>query len=114
EDLVRTFPAGNVRAFAIHADVQDVETLNAAAAQIVGDFGRIDGLINGAGGNKPQATTSAERTFFDLLPADLRAVFDLNVMGAVLPSQVFGRQMAQQSEGIILNVSSMSAYRPMT
>lgn len=114
EDLIRTFAAGNGHAVAMHADVQEVETLNAAAARIVKQFGRIDGLINGAGGNKPQATTSAERTFFDLLPADLRAVFDLNMMGAVLPSQVFGRQMAQQGEGVILNVSSMSAYRPMT
>jgi NAD(P)-dependent dehydrogenase (short-subunit alcohol dehydrogenase family) len=114
EDLIRTFPAGNGRAVAMHADVQEVETLNDAATQIVKQFGHIHGLINGAGGNKPQATTSVERSFFDLLPADLRAVFDLNVMGAVLPSQIFGRQMAQQGEGVILNVSSMSAYRPMT
>jgi NAD(P)-dependent dehydrogenase (short-subunit alcohol dehydrogenase family) len=114
EALIQTFPGGNGRAVAVHADVMEPEQLAAATAQVVREFGRIDGLINGAGGNNPQATTSAERSFFDLLPADLRAVFDLNVMGAVLPSQVFGRQMAQQGEGVILNVSSMSAYRPMT
>jgi NAD(P)-dependent dehydrogenase (short-subunit alcohol dehydrogenase family) len=114
EELIRTFPAGNGRAVAVHADVMEPEMLHAAAAQIVKDYGRIDGLINGAGGNKPQATTSAERSFFDLVPADIRAVFDLNVMGAVLPSQVFGKQMAMQGEGVILNISSMSAYRPMT
>ena len=112
--LIETLPAGRGRAIAVRADVLDADALRAAAAQITAEFGRIDGLINGAGGNKPQATTSADRTFFDLVPADIRAVFDLNVMGAVLPSQVFGRLMAEQGEGVILNVSSMSAYRPMT
>jgi NAD(P)-dependent dehydrogenase (short-subunit alcohol dehydrogenase family) len=112
--LIQTFPPGRGRAIAAHADVLLPETLQNAAAQVVKEFGRVDGLINGAGGNRPQATTSTERSFFDLLPADLRSVFDLNVMGTVLPSQVFGRLMVQQAEGVILNVTSMSAYRPMT
>jgi NAD(P)-dependent dehydrogenase (short-subunit alcohol dehydrogenase family) len=114
ERLVRTFPPGRGRALALHADVLEPETLRRAAEQVVREFGRVDGLLNGAGGNKPQATTSAERSFFDLLPAEVRSVFDLNVMGTVLPSQVFGRLMAQQAEGAILNITSMSAYRPMT
>ena len=112
--LIGTFPPGRGRAIAVHADVLERDLLEAAAARVVQEFGRVDGLLNGAGGNKPQATTGAGQSFFDLLPADLRAVFDLNVMGAVLPCQVFGRLMAQQGDGVILNVSSMSAYRPMT
>ena len=74
----------------------------------------MDILINGAGGNKPQATTNPEQSFFDL-PADaLRWVFDLNLMGTILPSQVFGKIMAEQKSGVILNISSMNAFRPLT
>ena len=70
--------------------------------------------MNAAGGNKPQATTSADLTFFNL-PADaLRWVFDLNIIGTVLPSQVFGKIMAEKGEGTILNISSMNAFRPLT
>ena len=71
-------------------------------------------LINAAGGNHPQATTSADVSFFDLPDEALRFVFDLNSIGTILPSQVFGRLMAEKGEGIILNVSSMSAFVPLT
>jgi NAD(P)-dependent dehydrogenase (short-subunit alcohol dehydrogenase family) len=81
---------------------------------ILDKHGRIDVLINGAGGNKKQATTSPEQSFFDL-PADaVRWVFDLNCLGTVLPSQVFGKLMADRGEGVILNISSMNAFRPLT
>jgi NAD(P)-dependent dehydrogenase (short-subunit alcohol dehydrogenase family) len=73
-----------------------------------------DMLINAAGGNHPRATTSADRPFFDLDADDLRFVFDLNGIGTMLPSQVFGRRMAEQGRGVILNVSSMNAFRPLT
>ncbi len=77
-------------------------------------YGHIDILINGAGGNKPQATTKPDQSFFDL-PADaLRWVMDLNLMGTILPSQVFGKIMAEQKSGVILNISSMNAFRPLT
>jgi NAD(P)-dependent dehydrogenase (short-subunit alcohol dehydrogenase family) len=77
-------------------------------------LGKLDCLINAAGGNKPAATTSAELKFFDL-PADaLRWVFELNVMGTILPSQAFGKVMAEQGYGTILNISSMNAFRPLT
>jgi NAD(P)-dependent dehydrogenase (short-subunit alcohol dehydrogenase family) len=82
--------------------------------QILDAFGRIDCLINGAGGNSPAATTRPDQTFFDLPESALRFVFDLNMLGTIFPCQVFGKQMAGQSEGIILNVSSMSAFRPLT
>ena len=72
--LIQTFPLGRGRAIAAHADVLLPVTLQDAAAHVVKEFGRVDGLINGAGGNKPQATTSTERSVFDRLPADLRSV----------------------------------------
>jgi NAD(P)-dependent dehydrogenase (short-subunit alcohol dehydrogenase family) len=71
-------------------------------------------LINAAGGNKPQATTSQDLSFFDLPIDALRFVFDLNIVGTILPSQVFGKLMADQRDGVILNVSSMNAFRPLT
>jgi NAD(P)-dependent dehydrogenase (short-subunit alcohol dehydrogenase family) len=101
-------------AIGIACNVLDKTSLEAAAQKVLESFGRIDILINGAGGNKPQATTDSQQSFFDL-PADaLRWVFDLNMMGTMLPSQVFGRLMAQLKSGVILNISSMNAFRPLT
>ena len=77
-------------------------------------FGRIDTLINAAGGNNPGATTSGELRFFDLPEEALRSVLDLNLLGTILPSQVFGRMMAERGSGVILNISSMAAFRPLT
>src|SRR5665648_993481 len=71
-------------------------------------------IITGAGGNSPKATTSDENSFFDLSDEGLRKVFDLNLMGTILPSQVVGRIMASQKHGVILNISSMNAFRPLT
>jgi NAD(P)-dependent dehydrogenase (short-subunit alcohol dehydrogenase family) len=94
--------------------VLDKDSVEKAAQQVLEKFGCVDILINGAGGNKPQATTNPGQSFFDL-PADaLRWVFDLNLMGTILPSQVFGKIMAKQKRGVILNISSMNAFRPLT
>jgi NAD(P)-dependent dehydrogenase (short-subunit alcohol dehydrogenase family) len=102
------------QAIAIQADVLDKESLLAAAQQVTEGFGHIDILINGAGGNKKEATTSDELSFFDL-PADaIRWVFDLNFLGTLLPSQIFGRYMVEQGSGCIINISSMAAFRPLT
>jgi NAD(P)-dependent dehydrogenase (short-subunit alcohol dehydrogenase family) len=95
-------------------DVLIKETLREASSRILERFGRIDGLINGAGGNSPQATTRPDQSFFDLPEEGLRYVFDLNLIGTILPTQVFGRQLAETKDGVILNVSSMSALRPLT
>ena len=98
----------------IACDALSKDSVDAAAAWVMAQYGKVDFLINGVGGNKPQATTSAEVPFFDL-PADaLRWVFDLNLVGAILPCQAFGRHMAAQKQGVILNISSMNAYRPLT
>jgi NAD(P)-dependent dehydrogenase (short-subunit alcohol dehydrogenase family) len=106
--------SGAGRAIVVLGDALKKETLQDAAKATLDEFGRVDGLINGAGGNSPQATTRPDQSFFDLPEEALRYVFDLNMLGTILPSQVFGRQMAEQGEGVILNISSMSAYRPMT
>ncbi len=101
-------------ALAVPCDVLQKESLDAAAQVVLQHYGRVDILVNGAGGNKPQATTNLERSFFDL-PADaMRWVFDLNLMGAILPSQVFGKIMSAQKKGVILNISSMNSFRPLT
>jgi len=101
-------------AIVVKCNVLDKASLEAARDQVVKAFGGVDVLINGAGGNKKEATTSDELTFFDL-PADaMRFVFELNIIGTVMPSQVFGKLMAETKAGIILNTSSMSAFRPLT
>lgn len=98
----------------VQSDVLDKKVLEESAAEIAAKFGKVDTLINGAGGNKAAATTSAESSFFDLPKDALEFVFDLNLLGTILPSQVFGRGMAQRKEGVILNISSMNAFRPLT
>ncbi|HUB00887.1 MAG TPA: SDR family oxidoreductase [Terracidiphilus sp.] len=98
----------------VKCDVLNRDSIAEAAREVVERFGKLDCLVNGAGGNKPQATTSSDLKFFDL-PADaLRWVFDLNVLGTILPCQVLGRVMAEQGCGTILNISSMNAFRPLT
>jgi NAD(P)-dependent dehydrogenase (short-subunit alcohol dehydrogenase family) len=98
----------------IQTDVTDRNQVESAANSILDTHGRVDILINGAGGNKPQATTSPDMPFFDLSPEAVNQVFDLNFMGAFFCCQVFGKMMAQQQSGNILNIVSMNAIRPLT
>ena len=105
---------GSGGGLAVHGNVLETESIQAAIEQVLTEFGKIDGLINAAGGNRPEATTSAEKSFFDLPPEALRWVFELNLMGTIIPSQIVGRQMAERRQGVILNVSSMNAFRPLT
>lgn len=112
--LVAEIQAEGGRAAAFHCDVLDRESVRRACDQVVEQLGRVDVLVNGAGGNQPGAVASPDRSFFDLPPEALEAVFDLNLFGTLYPCQVFGRQMAQQKSGVILNISSMTAYRPLT
>jgi len=102
------------RAVVVYGDVLQRDTLLQAEETIRSEFGAIDALVNGAGGNKPQATTGVDRSFFDLPDDALRFVFDLNILGTILPSQIFGKTMAEQKDGAILNISSMNAFRPLT
>ena len=105
---------GPGRAVVFTGDATKREELEGAAEKVVAEFGRVDCLVNGAGGNHPQATTRPDLSFFDIPEEALRFVFDLNLLGTIFPSQVFGRLMAGRGEGVILNVSSMSAIRPLT
>jgi NAD(P)-dependent dehydrogenase (short-subunit alcohol dehydrogenase family) len=102
------------RAVRVFGDVLKVEALQQANETIKAEFGKVDILINAAGGNHPGASTSAELSFFDLSLEALRFVGDLNLLGTILPCQVFGRGMAERGEGVILNISSMNAVRPLT
>jgi NAD(P)-dependent dehydrogenase (short-subunit alcohol dehydrogenase family) len=96
------------------ADALNKKSLEKACEGVLQKFGRVDILINGAGGNKPQATTSPDLPFFDLPQDAFQWVFDLNFMTTLLASQVFGKTMARQEDGVILNVSSMNYFRPLT
>ena len=102
------------KAVAVKCDVLDKDSIEAAESKVTAELGKIDILINGAGGNKKEATTSPDMSFFDLPSEAIRFVFDLNFIGTLLPSQVFGRQMAENGSGIILNISSMCAFSPRT
>ena len=102
------------RAVAVKCDVLDKKSLEAARKKSNSEFGQIDILINGAGGNKKEATTSPDLSFFDLPAEAVRFVFELNFLGTLLPSQVFGREMAESGGGVILNISSMCALQPLT
>ncbi|MHC4713558.1 MAG: SDR family oxidoreductase [Planctomycetota bacterium] len=95
-------------------DVLDKASVQAAHDAIIERFGGVDILINGAGGNNPKATTSDEVKFWDLPMDGFQWVFNLNFIGSVIPSQVFGRTFAEQDRGDIINISSMSAFRPLT
>jgi NAD(P)-dependent dehydrogenase (short-subunit alcohol dehydrogenase family) len=101
-------------AIGLACDVLDKASLESTAQTVLGAFGRVDILINGAGGNQPGATTNPAQAFFDLPEAALQDVFNLNLMGTLLPCQVFGKSMAIQKSGVILNVASMNAFRPLT
>lgn len=107
------------------ADVLQKEQLEAAHQQILADFGVCDILINGAGGNHAKATTTQEYyqpdqikqgdfSFFDLDRDGISSVFDLNLLGTFLATQVFAREMAYREGAVIINVSSMNAYSPLT
>jgi NAD(P)-dependent dehydrogenase (short-subunit alcohol dehydrogenase family) len=102
------------QALAVQCDVLSRDSIEKAADAVIERYGQVDILVNGAGGNKKEATTNQESSFFDLPPDAVQWVFNLNFLGTLLPSQIFGKRMVEQGEGIILNISSMNAFRPLT
>ena len=112
------------RAVGLSCNVLDRDSISAARDALLAQFGHLDFLINGAGGNSPKATTAIEQvelgpqdlegSFFSLPEASFRSTLDLNFMGTVLPSQILGPLLVQRKQGAILNISSMNAYRPLT
>jgi len=115
---------GTARAF--RCNVLEPAEVHATCAAVTRDLGSPDALINGAGGNDPRASTTAEfhepradvaagaKSFFDLDPAGFRQVFDLNFLGTFLVSQAFTRGMVERGKGTVVNISSMSAFTPLT
>lgn len=114
ERLIKRFDISRGRYMIVYGDVLKKDTMEQAANKVMTEWGKVDCLINGAGGNNPRATTGGDKTFFDLPEDALRFVSDLNLLGTIIPSQVFGNIMVKQKEGVILNISSMNAFRPLT
>ena len=112
--IVEDIKATGGEAMFLTTDVMKQEVLEQNLADIVAAYGRVDSLLNAAGGNMPGATIAPDGTFFDLKPEEFQRVLDLNLTGTVIPSQVFLKQMVAQGEGTIVNFSSMAAFRPMT
>lgn len=104
---------GGIAVF-FYTDVLNKEVLDENYRQIMEHFGRIDVLINAAGGNMAGATIAPDKTIFDLDIEAVRKVVDLNLFGTVLPTMVFAKAMVKQKEGSIINVASESALRPLT
>ena len=98
----------------LKTDVMNQEVVQQNCDYIFEKYGRIDTLLNAAGGNMKGATITPEQTFFDLEAKQFQTVLDLNLTGTVIPTQVFLRPMVNQGKGSIINFSSMAAFRPMT
>lgn len=119
-----TQSGGTAKAF--QCDVLDIDQIRSCYDAVLGALGRPDYLINGAGGNDPRGSTSEEfylpstssnpanQTFFDLDPAGFRCVFDLNFMGTFQVTQIFSKGMVEKGKGSVVNISSMSAFTPLT
>ncbi|NLC85950.1 MAG: SDR family oxidoreductase, partial [Bacteroidales bacterium] len=112
--LIEKVKSEGGEAMFLQTDVTDEAVLKQNAKDIVDKYGKIDVLINGAGGNMPGATIGPNNTIFDLKSDDFRKVVDLNLMGTVIPSIVFAEYMVKAKKGNIVNISSASALRPLT
>ena len=111
---VKAIGAAGGEAFALVADVLNQQQLEDAKTAVLLKWGKIDILLNVAGGNLPGATIGPDQDFFDLSMDDFSSVLDLNLKGTLLPTFVFAKTMAKQGAGVILNISSMTAQQPFT
>ncbi|MDR3653679.1 MAG: SDR family oxidoreductase [Paludibacter sp.] len=114
DKLVNGILAKGQEALFLQSDVNNKELLEQNSNDILAKYGRIDVLINGAGGNMPGATIGPDKTIFDLDVAAFKTVVDLNLFGTVIPTMVFAKVMTDQKQGNIINISSESALRPLT
>jgi NAD(P)-dependent dehydrogenase (short-subunit alcohol dehydrogenase family) len=108
------FASKNLQLSTIACDVLDEESVQKAVAEIIEKSGKIDILINCAGGNKPGATVMPEQSVTDIRIEDFKKVNDLNLLGTVIPTVAFSKPMIKQGEGCIINISSMASYTPLT
>lgn len=125
ENVARKMKAQGDTAKGYKCNVLDKESLEECHRRVLADFGPCDILLNGAGGNNSRATTDKEyyekgdmddevKSFFDLDSAGVEFVFNLNFLGTLLPTQIFAKDMVKKESAVILNVSSMNAFRPLT
>jgi NAD(P)-dependent dehydrogenase (short-subunit alcohol dehydrogenase family) len=114
QKLVKKILFKGFEAMFLQSDVNNKEILEQNATEILANYGRIDILINGAGGNMPGATIGPDKSIFDLDVEAFRTVVDLNLFGTVIPTMVFAKVMTEQKQGNIINISSESALRPLT
>lgn len=114
QPVVADILADGGEAMYLPLDVMDQASLTRAARMVLDRWNTMDLLINGAGGNRQDATASPDLRFFDLPEEALRNVMDLNLLGTLLPSQIFGKILAEKKQGSIINLSSMTAFRPLT
>ena len=114
ESLVSEIKAEGGEACFFPTNVLDKAVLEQNYEQIMAKYGRIDVLLNAAGGNMPSATVPPDKTIFDLDIDAVKRVSELNLFGTIIPTMVFAKAMAEQKKGSIINFSSMSALRPLT
>ncbi|MFV5694226.1 SDR family oxidoreductase [Flavobacterium sp. LB3P122] len=112
--VVNKIKANGGEAFAVAANVLDKPSLEKVKDLILEKYGRLDILINAAGGNVPGATIAPDSTIFNMQTVDLQKVVDLNIIGTIVPTQVFSEIFANQKQGVIINISSATAQRPLT
>lgn len=112
--IVEDIKKNGGEAMFLTTDVMNREALEQNLADILAAYGRVDALLNAAGGNMPGATIAPDGNFFDLKIEEFQRVLELNLIGTVLPTQVFLKPMVEQQKGAIVNFSSMAAFRPMT
>ena len=112
--IVNEIKSNGGEAIFLTTDVMDRRRLEENLREVLQAYGRVDALLNAAGGNMPGATIAPDKNIFDLSPEDFKRVMDLNLTGTVLPTQVFLQPMVEQGSGVIVNFSSMSAFRPLT
>jgi NAD(P)-dependent dehydrogenase (short-subunit alcohol dehydrogenase family) len=114
EAVVETIRKRNGKATFVQADVLNADELVRAKDEIEKYFGDPDILVNAAGGNLPGAIVTPQQNFFDLKLEEFEKVVDLNLTGTVLPTKIFCESMGKRKEGIVINIASMSSYRPIT
>ncbi len=114
EEVASHLRTVGTEAIPVPADAMNRDELEQAREKVLAQWGRLDILVNAAGGTTPQATVPPDKSIFDMPLDPMREVIDLNLIGTLLPSQVFGEVMAKQREGCILNISSMNAQRALT
>ena len=114
QEIVADIKAAGGECEFLKTDVMNQEVVQQNCDYIVEKYGRIDTLLNAAGGNMKGATIAPDQNFFDLEASQFQTVLNLNLTGTVIPTQVFLKPMVAQGKGSIINFSSMAAFRPMT